>query len=122
VTFSNSVDARLARELPRTPGFRRLDQLVAPRALPRARLSGRPSKFSEETRSKVLDALRAGVFPSTAAEYAGISYETLRVWMRKGEADRAAELDTEVADFSVTVTKVIATAPAPGSCLAGATP
>jgi hypothetical protein len=70
--------------------------------------AGRPSKFSDQTRSKVLDALRAGVYPSTAAEYAGIGYETLRVWMRTGEADRAAGLDTEVAVFSVTVGQVIA--------------
>jgi hypothetical protein len=71
--------------------------------------AGRPSKFNEETCQKILGALRAGVYPSTAAEYAGISYETFRTWMRKGEADRAAELDTEVAVFSALVGQVIAT-------------
>jgi hypothetical protein len=70
---------------------------------------GRPSKFNEETRSKVLDALRAGVYPSTAAEFAGVSYETFRTWMRNGEADRAAELETDFAAFSALVGQVMAT-------------
>jgi len=57
---------------------------------------GRPTKFTPETRKKILWALRLGNFRRTAAEYAGISERTLADWLAKGEADdgeHAAFLD-----------------------------
>lgn len=46
---------------------------------------GRPSKFTEATREKVLTALRMGHYRSVAAAYAGISHETLRRWLKEAE-------------------------------------
>ncbi len=45
---------------------------------------GRPTKFTPETRKKILWALRLGNFRKTAAEYAGISERTLCDWIYKG--------------------------------------
>jgi hypothetical protein len=69
---------------------------------------GRPTKFTEETRTAILDALRAGVWASTAAEYAGVTYETFRTWMRRGEDDLLAGSETEYAVFSVAVKQTVA--------------
>ena len=45
---------------------------------------GRPSKFTPETRKKILWALRLGNYRKTAAEYAGISERTICDWLYKG--------------------------------------
>jgi transposase-like protein len=70
---------------------------------------GRPTKFTQEVRERILDALRTGVWVSTAAEYAGVSYETVRTWLRRGEAELAAGKQSEFTDFSVVVAQAIAT-------------
>ena len=56
---------------------------------------GRPSKFTEETRKKILWALRLGNYRKTAAEYAGISERTLGDWLLQGSEQE----DTDFADF-----------------------
>lgn len=48
---------------------------------PRKRKTGRPSKFTPETRAAILAATRKGSFAWVAAEAAGVSYETFRRWM-----------------------------------------
>ncbi len=69
---------------------------------------GRPSKFTEEARRKILWALRLGNYRIAAAEYAGVADRTLCTWLAKGrdeeeglyadfyrdvlEAERAAEV------------------------------
>ena len=55
---------------------------------------GRPTKFTEETRKKILWALRLGNYRSAAAQYAGISERTLCDWLYKGaEADSGDHAD-----------------------------
>lgn len=75
---------------------------------------GRPTKFTPETRDKILQALRSGNYRETACRYAGISFQTLRNWMLKAEEHDAppeyvefveaiekAEADAEVADLAL---------------------
>ena len=45
---------------------------------------GRPSKFTEEARRKILWALRLGNYRIAAAEYAGVADRTLCTWLAKG--------------------------------------
>lgn len=45
---------------------------------------GRHSLLTEEVEKKICDAVRAGVYLSTAAQYAGVGYSTLMLWMQKG--------------------------------------
>ena len=52
---------------------------------------GRPTKFTEETRKKILWALRLGNYRKTAAEYAGISERTLGDWLYKGAEGETTE-------------------------------
>ncbi len=52
---------------------------------------GRPTKFTEETRKKILWALRLGNYRKTAAEYAAISERTLGDWLYKGSEEEAGE-------------------------------
>ena len=40
--------------------------------MPKTATLGRPTKFTEQTRKKILWALRLGNYRKTAAEYAGI--------------------------------------------------
>ena len=48
---------------------------------------GRPTKLTPERQQQLLEALRAGCFYETACASAGVSYETVRSWMRRGEED-----------------------------------
>ncbi len=52
---------------------------------------GRPTKFTEETRKKILWALRLGNYRKTAAEYACISERTLGDWLYKGSEENGGE-------------------------------
>ncbi len=52
---------------------------------------GRPSRFTEETRKKILWALRLGNFRKIAARYAGISKRTLCDWIYKGAEAESGE-------------------------------
>src|SRR5688500_3048641 len=45
---------------------------------------GRPSKFNETTRERVLAAVRAGAYLSGASAFAGVSPSTVRGWYDRG--------------------------------------
>ena len=45
----------------------------------------RPSHFTKKVREKVIEALTVGATYKIAADYAGISYSTLRMWLREAE-------------------------------------
>jgi transposase len=45
----------------------------------------RPTKRTPTTEEKIIDAIRQGMTYKLAAAYAGISYETLRNWLKQGE-------------------------------------
>lgn len=48
-------------------------------------MSGRPSKLNEDTKSRLLQAIRLGCTYDKACAFAGISYQTLRNWIKRGE-------------------------------------
>jgi len=52
---------------------------------------GRPSKFTEETIKKILDAIGAGNYYEAACVFAGIDYSTFRHWMVKGEQAKSGQ-------------------------------
>ena len=55
---------------------------------------GRPCRLTDETQATIVEALgHVGTWQG-AADAAGISYETLRGWLRQGEADGEAGLGT----------------------------
>jgi transposase len=47
---------------------------------------GRPTKLNQDRANAILASIRAGNYLVTACRSAGISYDTVRVWCRKGEA------------------------------------
>lgn len=80
--------------------------------MPMYEQGGRPTKFTPETKEKILTALRAGNYRQVACRYAGISHQTLRNWINRAEegdpayvefveALEKAEADAEVADLAL---------------------
>ena len=53
--------------------------------------AGRPSKFTKALCRKILRLVREGVAPTRAAKVAGIHKDTLRTWLRQGEAEEEGE-------------------------------
>jgi hypothetical protein len=51
----------------------------------------RPTKLTKEVQERILQAVQAGNYLDTAAQYAGIDASTMRRWVVKGEAPNAAE-------------------------------
>lgn len=49
----------------------------------------RPTKLTKETKERILQAVQAGNYLDTAAQYAGIDGSTMRRWVAKGEASAA---------------------------------
>jgi len=64
------------------------------------------SKFTPETRDKILLAIRAGSYVETAAAYAGIGKSTLHEWLKRGANEKAGDFR----DFSLAVEQAIAQA------------
>lgn len=56
---------------------------------------GRPTKFTEGTRKKILNGIAMGATYELAAQYGGVAYNTFNEWMKKGEAEE----DGEYRDF-----------------------
>lgn len=52
---------------------------------------GRPSVFDQERAARLISAVRGGNYLSTAAQFAGISYSTLRRWILKADDPDAPE-------------------------------
>lgn len=51
----------------------------------------RPTKLTREVQERILQAVQAGNYLDTAAQYAGIDASTMRRWVVKGEAANAPE-------------------------------
>ncbi len=51
----------------------------------------RPSKLTQEVQEKIMQAVQAGNYLDTAANYAGVDGSTMRRWVQKGEAPNAPE-------------------------------
>src|SRR5262249_54763403 len=67
--------------------------------LTRQRREGRPSLVTTEAADAIIEALRRGSYIKPACEAAGVSYEALRNWILKGEADAEAGRDSEYTQF-----------------------
>lgn len=65
--------------------------------------AGRPSKFNPQVQVKICRALRNGHYLETAARLAGICYDTLREWVKRGEGG-----DPEFSEFAADIKKAIA--------------
>jgi hypothetical protein len=61
--------------------------------------AGRPSKMTAQRKQDLYDAAGVGMPLENAAGLAGITYETLRTWMRRGERDREDGGGTAYAEF-----------------------
>lgn len=48
-------------------------------------MTGRPSKFTDETKSRIIEGIKLGATYELAAGYGGVSYATFRQWMIRGE-------------------------------------
>ena len=48
---------------------------------------GRPSKFTKEITEKLLYAIRLGAYYEMACNYAGVSYDVFRSWVRDAIAN-----------------------------------
>ncbi len=57
--------------------------------MPKQKPRGRPAKFTPQIQEKILTVLTVGAYRSDACHYVGIQYETLRAWLRRGEARNA---------------------------------
>jgi len=51
----------------------------------------RPTKLTKEVQERIIQAVSAGNYLDTAAQYAGIDGSTMRRWVAKGEAPSAPE-------------------------------
>lgn len=71
---------------------------------------GRPTKFTPETRQKILTALSNGNTYEASAQYGGVNKDTFREWIKQGEADAAAGTASEFSEFSDAVKKAEAQA------------
>lgn len=49
---------------------------------------GRPTKLTPERMKRIVDAIRAGNYLDTAAEYGGISHQTFYNWMDRGRTEK----------------------------------
>lgn len=58
----------------------------------------RPSKFTEPIKNQILAVLKVGGSRETACAVAGLSTETLRVWLKQGEAEEDHDI-SPWADF-----------------------
>lgn len=55
---------------------------------------GRPTKFTDETKKKIIYAVSKGATFKLACDYARVSYNRFREWMKLGEA----QIDSEIKD------------------------
>ena len=67
---------------------------------------GAPCKLNAETKQRILTALQKGAAYEIAANYAGISYNTFRSWMMKGEEQEGQTDGDEFLEFFRDVKKV----------------
>lgn len=52
---------------------------------------GRPTKFTEEVRNRIINAIQNGLSKEQAAQCAGVSYDSFRRWETKGEQNETGE-------------------------------
>ncbi len=68
-------------------------------------MAGRPTKYGEETTTRITQALRAGNTRRAACGYAGISEDTFANWLADksefAEAVKKAESDAEVRNVAI---------------------
>ena len=50
-------------------------------------MTGRPTKLNDKTKKKIAQAIQLGATYELAAKYAGITYNTLNEWRKRGESE-----------------------------------
>ena len=71
---------------------------------------GRPSKLTEETKNRLMQALIASCSIADACAYADIDDSTFRKWRERARADEAAGKDTEFVRFFTDIARAQAKA------------
>lgn len=66
-------------------------QKKQPRVRPEMQRVGRPSKLTEQRRKDLITAISSGTSIEAACAYAGISHQTLRNWLKRGEKAKEGE-------------------------------
>jgi hypothetical protein len=51
--------------------------------------TGRPTKLTPQLKDQIVESLKKGLYPETAASLAGVTRETIRLWIRQGAAEMA---------------------------------
>jgi hypothetical protein len=69
---------------------------------------GRPTKLSPDITDRIVNAIRAGAYVETAAEFAGLNKTTFYDWLKRGAKDREAERDSPFAQFAHAIEKAMA--------------
>lgn len=54
---------------------------------------GRPSKFTQEVRERIIGAVRSGAYNETACAFAGIGESTFYRWLEQARQDEQADLE-----------------------------
>jgi abortive infection bacteriophage resistance protein len=48
---------------------------------------GRPSKFTDDVKTRIVKGIKLGMSYELASQYGGISYDTFNEWRKRGEAE-----------------------------------
>ena len=56
----------------------------------KTKIGGRPSKLTPKVQQKIVEAIRNGNYYEVACRYAGVSYDSFRTWMARGEQELLA--------------------------------
>lgn len=48
---------------------------------------GRPSKFTDDVKARIVKGIKLGMSYELAAQYGGVTYETFNEWRKQGQAD-----------------------------------
>ena len=67
---------------------------VKPKVKPKPRIVravGRPTKFTPDVRTRIISAIRNGNTYEASANYGGVSYDSFRGWLKRGEDDADGE-------------------------------
>ncbi len=55
------------------------------------RAVGRPTKFTENVRNRIIAAIRNGNTYEASASYGGVAYDTFREWIKRGQDEATGE-------------------------------
>jgi hypothetical protein len=71
---------------------------------------GRPTKLTKDVEDKIVEILKLGGYAETAAQAAGISVRTFRLWIQRGDPEGTKKVDAPYRRFRAHVDQVVAEA------------